>query len=101
MEVIHARAVDADQIVGVGDVRRGRVRVRPCGGAHRVSHLLRGAVRRGRGTCDLLDGPALLLDTEQVPRGITEGAVANADLSLADAVAAAMAARAPEATGYR
>ena len=35
LEVVHARAVHADQVVAVGDVQRGRPRVRPRGGAHR------------------------------------------------------------------
>ena len=37
LEVVHARAVHADQIVAVGNVRRRRLRVRPRGHAHRVS----------------------------------------------------------------
>ena len=36
-EVVHARAVHADQIVAVGNVQRRRLRVRPRGLAHRVS----------------------------------------------------------------
>ena len=37
LEVVHARAVHADQIVAVGNVQRRRLRVRPRGHAHRVS----------------------------------------------------------------
>ncbi len=37
LQIVHARAVHADQIVAVGAVRRGRPRVRPLGRAHRVS----------------------------------------------------------------
>ena len=37
LEVVHARALHADQIVTVGNVQRGRLRVRPRGHAHRVS----------------------------------------------------------------
>ena len=44
LEVVHARAVHADQIVAVGDVQRRRLRVRPRGRAHRASiSELRGA----------------------------------------------------------
>ena len=37
LEVVHARALHADQIVAVGNVQRRRLRVRPRGRAHRVS----------------------------------------------------------------
>ena len=37
LEVVHARALHADQIVAVGSVQRRRLRVRPRGLAHRVS----------------------------------------------------------------
>jgi len=37
LEVVHARALHADQIVAVGSVQRRRLRVRPRGHAHRVS----------------------------------------------------------------
>ena len=45
LEVVHARAVHADQIVAVGNVQRRRLRVRPRGHAHRVS-IVR-CLRRG------------------------------------------------------
>ena len=37
LEVVHARALHADQVVAVGNVQRRRLRVRPRGHAHRVS----------------------------------------------------------------
>ena len=48
LEVVHARAVHADQIVAVGVVRRRPLRVRPRGGAHRVSIV--GGARRALGS---------------------------------------------------
>jgi len=44
LEVVHARAVHADQVVAVGKVQRRRLLVRPRGRAHRVSICLGGAV---------------------------------------------------------
>ena len=54
-EVVLARALHADQIVAVGNVQRGRLRVRP----HRVSNLLGGvafAVSVGVAWLDLTPG---------------------------------------------
>ena len=44
LEVVLPRALDADQVVGVGDVQRGRVRVRRRGHAHRAP-VLGGSLR--------------------------------------------------------
>ena len=48
LEVVHARAVHADQVVAVGDVQRRRLRVRPRGRAHRVSICWAGPPSRCR-----------------------------------------------------
>ncbi len=50
LEVVHARAVHADQIVAVGIVQRRRLRVRPRGHAHRVSICWAGPPSRSPST---------------------------------------------------
>ena len=52
LEVVHACALHADQIVAIGNVQRRRLRVRPRGDAHRVfiigPEAARGRCHRGR-----------------------------------------------------
>jgi hypothetical protein len=73
-EVVHARALHADKIVAVGDVRRRGLRIRHHL-AHRVSFGLAALCRSGLRSAV---GPALLLNPDHAARGIADGAVADA-----------------------
>ena len=68
LEVVHARALHADQVVAVGDVRRGACPAR--GRAHRVSIC--------RAGCDRGTRQRSFLDADHVARRVAEGAVADA-----------------------
>lgn len=82
LEVVHARAVHADQIVAVGSVRCRRLRFRPRGRGHRVSICCAGRVgglrRRGLARSNQASISAFGCPSSARPVGPTGGRHASA-----------------------